>query len=164
MLGEALKRIAANEFLSGRGSDLYGPLIGSWSITSTWYSAEGGERSGRGEWHFDRILGGLGVQDVLFSDGSSPHEYGTSVRTYDDTADIWRIVWMQPYSGEFVVLEGRSEGEQIVQEGRALNGERERVERWRFIDITNSSFTWLGESSSDGKNWRVEQRMDAHRM
>lgn len=164
MSGEALKRIVADDFAGAREADLYAPLIGSWSITSTWHDAEGGERCGRGEWHFDRILGGLGVQDVLFSEGAAPRECRTSVRAYDEGANVWRIVWMQPSSGEFVVLEGRSEGDEIVQEGTALDGEPGRLERWRFVDITDSSFTWLGESSSDGDTWRVEQRMDARRM
>ena len=161
MAGEALRRIVAKE--EPLGSDLYGPMIGSWSITSTWYDLEGTEKSGRGEWHFDRILGGLGVQDVLLSTGAPSHEYGTSVRTYDATADVWRIVWMQPHAGEFTVLEGRSKGEEIVQEGRSLSRPGE-LQRWRFIDITDTSFTWLGESSTDGGNWRLEQRMDARRM
>ena len=163
-MGEALRRIAAEGAPGEGGSDLYGPLIGSWAITSTWYDGHGGERSGRGEWHFDRILGSLGVQDVLFTEGSPPSEYGTSLRTYDAAADVWHVVWMQPSAGEFVTLTGRREGDEIVQEGRALNGDGTRVERWRFVDVAESSFTWLGEASTDGKSWRLEQRMDARRM
>ena len=162
MSGEALKKLFAEDPVVEQ-SDLYAPLIGSWSITSTWYDSEGGEKSGRGEWHFDRILGGLGVQDVLFSAEAPPHEYGTSVRTYDVIAGVWRIVWMQPHAGEFVVLEGRGEGNAIIQEGRAFDKPGE-LQRWRFVDVTDTSFTWLGESSSDGENWRLEQRMDARRM
>ncbi|HEX2296408.1 MAG TPA: hypothetical protein VHN37_14010 [Actinomycetota bacterium] len=118
-----------------------------------------------GQRHFERILGGLGVQDVLFAEGSRPHEYGTSVRTYDAGEGIWRVVWMQPEGGEFAALVARADGDEILQEGRPLNGEGDRLERWRFVDLTKDTFTWLGEASDDGgRTWRLEQRMDARRM
>lgn len=162
MAGEALNRIGTGE--SARGSDLYEPLIGSWSITSTWYDPDGTERSRPGEWHFERILGGLGVQDVLFSTGAAAHEYGTTVRTYDPAEDVWHVVWMQPGGGEFVAQKARGAGRDIVQEGRPLNESGGRAQRWRFIDITESSFTWLGESSDDGQEWRLDQRLDGRRV
>lgn len=46
-----------------------------------------------------------------------------------------------------------------------MNGEGDRLERWRFVDLTKDTFTWLGEASDDGgRTWRLEQRMDARRM
>jgi hypothetical protein len=112
MAGEALKRLATKE--SNDYSGLYAPLIGSWEIEATWYDTNGETRHGRGEWHFEWILGGLGVQDVLFAIGSAPHEYGTSIRTYDSTLDAWHVVWMQPASGEFVALVGYGQNNGIV--------------------------------------------------
>jgi hypothetical protein len=46
---------------------LYGQFVGSWDIDATWYEREGGQRKGTGEWHFAWILGGRGIQDVLFA-------------------------------------------------------------------------------------------------
>jgi hypothetical protein len=146
-------------------SDLYEPLIGSWAIGSTSYDADANERHGRGEWHFERILRGLGVQDVLFAEGSALHEYGTSLRTFDRAAGVWHVVWMQPGAGEFATLIARANGDEIVQEGRALNHGENRIERWRFVDLTTDTFTWLGEVSTDGgESWELEQRMDARRV
>ncbi len=51
MVGDVLNRIAAATARHA-GSDLYGQLIGSWSIQLTWYDADGNQRSARGEWHF----------------------------------------------------------------------------------------------------------------
>jgi hypothetical protein len=44
---------------------LYGQFVGSWDIDATWYAHDGTRRTGRGEWHFNWILGGRGIQDVL---------------------------------------------------------------------------------------------------
>ncbi len=141
---------------------LYGQFVGSWDITSTWFKT-GGERSeGKGEWHFAWILGGRGVQDVLFRSGATPDKFGTTVRCYDPRSDVWHISWMQPSGGEFVHLIGRKVGNRIVQESQ-LSASRRR-ERWTFIDITENSFLWRGESSDDnGVSWTLEQEMRARR-
>ena len=143
---------------------LYGRFVGSWSIESTWYAKDRGGRKGRGEWHFSWILGGRGVQDILYSLGAAPAERGTTIRCYDEAADLWHLAWMQPAEGEFVHLLGRAEGERIVQveEGAGRDG---RLARWSFADIEASSFLWIGESSADGgRSWELEQEMRARRM
>lgn len=137
---------------------LYGQLVGSWDVEATWYDAEGGSRGGRGEWHFAWILGGRGIQDVLFASGASPHEFGTSLRCYDESLDAWHITWMQPQGGEYVHLIGRREDDRIVQE--ATNSDPGRRERWSFTDVSSDSFVWVDEVSLDGgATWRLEQEM-----
>jgi hypothetical protein len=141
---------------------LYGQFVGAWNIDATWYEANGRFRKGKGEWYFNWILGGRGIQDVLFASGSSPHQFGTTLRCYDVDQDVWVITWMQPYGGEFVHLLGRKKGDRIVQEGIGTNAHRR--ERWSFSDITPDSFLWLGEVSFDeGHTWFLEQEMRATR-
>jgi hypothetical protein len=57
MCGIALSRLAADETHPTAGSDLYERLLGAWSIESEWYEGDK-KRTGRGEWYFERILGG----------------------------------------------------------------------------------------------------------
>ena len=141
---------------------LYGQFIGSWNIESTWHEKDGGIRKGKGEWYFNWILGGRGIQDVLFAAGASAHQFGTTLRCYDPALDVWHVTWMQPYGGEFVHLIGRKVGNRIVQEG--TGSDPRRRERWSFTDITPDSFSWLGEVSfDDGKTWLLEQEMRATR-
>lgn len=141
----------------------YAPLIGSWDIKSTWYSAEGITREAEGEWHFDWILGGWGVQDVLFVRGSAPDHRGTTIRCFDESSDVWRVVWMAPRGGEFVSLVGRRVGERIVQDGEALDGSSRQ--RWTISDISANNFLWQGESSRDGGvTWMLDQEMWATRQ
>jgi hypothetical protein len=49
----------------------------------------------------------------------------------------------------------------IEQEGVQADG---RPIKWRFTDLTESSFRWLGYISEDnGETWRLEQEMLARR-
>lgn len=141
---------------------LYGQFIGSWDIDSTWYERDGGGKKGKGEWHFSWILGGRGIQDVLFRSGAPSHQFGTTLRCYDPAIDAWHVTWMQPYGGEFLHLLGRQIGDRIVQEG--IDTVQNRRERWSFTEITPDTFVWLGETSSDnGATWLLEQEMRANR-
>jgi len=143
---------------------LYGRFVGSWSVESIWHFQEREGRKGEGEWHFSWILGGRGVQDVLYSLGSPACERGTTIRCYDETADLWHVTWMQPAEGEFVHLIGRAEGERVVQVEKG-SGQGGRIARWSFADMTASSFLWIGESSMDGgASWSLEQEMKARRI
>jgi hypothetical protein len=137
---------------------LFGQFVGSWDMDGTWYDRSGGRRKGKGEWHFAWILGGRGIQDVLFASGALPHQRGTSLRCYDIAKDVWHVVWMQPASSEFVHLTGQKVGERIALEG--VDFGQGPLRRWSFIDITPNSFTWLGEVlNEDGVTWFLEQEM-----
>lgn len=142
---------------------LYGQFVGTWQIESAWFKGEKIARKARGTWVFGWILGGRGVQDVLFTAGAKPAQYGTTLRAYDELLDAWHISWMMPESGEFVDLLGRRIGDRIVQEG--LGNDYLRRERWSFTEIAPDSFVWLGEVSFDrGATWVLEQRMRATRV
>ena len=141
---------------------LYGKLIGSWRVESTWFDKGVPVRNATGEWHFTWILGGNGIQDVLFADGFAKEKYGTTIRCYDSQSGYWRATWMQPGYHEFAQMIGRYENNEIVQEIMGLTGKREI---WRFKDITENEFTWLDQVSfDDGKTWTVEQEMRCHRF
>ncbi len=138
----------------------FGQFVGSWDIDGIWYQPDGSPRTGKGEWHFDWILGGTGIQDVLFASGAPRHQFGSTYRCYDKTIDAWHLTWMQPASGEFVNLIGRQLGENVVCETADTQPRR----RWSFTEITPNSFHWLGEVSHDnGATWFLEQEMKAAR-
>jgi hypothetical protein len=148
----------------GAPASPFDALIGSWNIRARWFAPDGTtSREAEGEWHFSWILGGWGVQDVLFVKGASASERGTSMRCYDPTADVWRVVWMMPKGNEFVSLEARIESAKVIQEGISLRGDSRQ--RWTFLEVTSSSFLWQGESSVDGGvSWRLDQEMRGARQ
>jgi hypothetical protein len=141
---------------------LYGQFVGSWSVHSTTFHADGSRTERQGEWHFAWILGGRGIQDVLFAREAPAQQYGTTLRCYDATNAVWRVTWMMPGGGEYANLIGRQIGDRIVQEG--VGPDPRRVERWTFSDITPTTFLWRGEVSFDqGTTWTLEQEMRASR-
>jgi hypothetical protein len=108
------------------------------------------------------ILGGRGIQDVLFAKGAPNYEYGTTVRGYDRSIGAWRVTWMQPAGPEFGYLIGRKIGNRIELEVTGLPMHH-RI-RWSFNDITASQFVWMDEESFDfGKTWKTRQVMKAKR-
>ena len=158
--GRALNLLPADSKASGDWPDLYGPLIGSWTVESSFVGLDGATQRANGHWHFERILGGMGVQDVLFAEGSPPERYGTSLRVVDPRTGLWHVVWMQPGAGEFVALVGRADGDGIVHQGHPLDDPQGPQQRWSFTDISRTSFKWTGEASNDGgSSWSLEQTM-----
>ena len=138
--------------------DVYGRLLGSWEIDNRYYDeSDQAWHASTLEWHFGRILDGMGVQDVLRGRGGA----GTTVRVFDRRAGLWRVGWFGPVAGEFATLVGRADGEAIVQEGTGTDG---RPIRWTFPLIKPDSFEWQGHISDDsGHTWRLEQEMRARR-
>ena len=129
---QALELLAADGPFSEHADKLmlYGQFVGSWDIHSTNFNTDGTRTERQGEWHFAWVLGGRGVQDVLFAVGAPAHKYGTTLRCYDETAEVWRVAWMAPGGGEFANLIGRRIGDRIVQEG--TGPDLRRLERWTF--------------------------------
>ena len=136
---------------------LYAPLIGSWDVELTTYGADGTPtETVTGEWHFAWVLGGRGVQDVLFAAGAAPAERGTTLRVRDPDTGQWHVVYMQPHTGEFLALTARPEDGSIVQEGAGPNG----TEVWTFSDITPTTFAWRCEIDGRLAQWMGAQRRD----
>ena len=135
--------------------DLYDPLIGSWDVESS--------LAGAGEWHFERVFGGLGVQDTIFPVGAPPERHGITLRSFDEEAGVWRAFYTSPGDREFVALVGRADGDRIVHDGEDLTNPG-RVLRWTFLEVAESSFVWHGEASADGgATWALEHEMRAAR-
>ncbi len=163
--------MTSSAFLDALGADgpstdragkmgLYGRFIGSWDLDVTHFPEDAPMRRRGGEWHFGWVLEGRAIQDVWIvpqrvqrDRGDGPGPYGTTLRIYDTKLDAWRIQWSEPVGQIFLQMIGRAEGDDIVQLGTDENG---RTIRWSFREITDRSFLWRGESSTDrGANWRL---------
>jgi hypothetical protein len=75
---------------------------------------------------------------------------GMSLSTYDEDAGVWRQCWVDS-RGRFTVVSGGFDGEAMD-----LRTEGEPFKRARWRDITDESFTWTLEESSDrGRSWEL---------
>jgi len=135
---------------------IYDWLIGSWDVDVIDYLEDNKTLHTQGEWHFSWVLEGRAIEDVWIAPKRSlrtgipahpRNRYGISFRYFDDTKQKWCVNWFNPISGSSDKLYGRKEGEKIIHEGLDDDG---NLMRWSFTDITNNSFHWLGEISSDG--------------
>jgi hypothetical protein len=136
------------------------------------HALDGSHRRTEGEVHFDWVLEGRAIQDVWiyparrFRTGEAPAEswyrYGSTFRWYDPAIDAWHITWFDPNRAVELRQIGRAQGSEIVQIGEDHSG---LLRRWRFVDITSESFTWVGEVSWDkGSTWRQETHMRASKV
>jgi hypothetical protein len=152
-------------------SDVYGWLVGSWTLEVRRYAGVDVTGRGlRGELHAARVLEGRGVQDtwIMPPRGSRPgadptqNMYGTTLRTWDSALGAWRIAWSNPARNHYEQQIGRWSGKDIVQLGVRANG---TTTRWMFTEITGSSFRWLGDAlGSDGTTWIREGEFLATRV
>jgi hypothetical protein len=138
--------------------ELYGWLVGDWTMTAITYPDGGPPRNGTGEIYFRWVLEGRAIQDVWILHGSF---YGTTLRIYDPGLDAWHILWSDPVRQYYSRQLGRRQGNDIVQ----LGTQDGVIRRWRFTDIRPDSFRWLGEVSADeGKTWRLDSDYRATRI
>lgn len=149
---------------------LYGQFVGSWELDIEWHPPTGVVRAA-GEWHFGWVLDGRAIQDVWIFParrlrGSLPaaqpwHFYGSTFRWYEPAIDAWHIRYFEPTRPFEMRQLGRAVGADIVQVGEDHNGIQRR---WRFVEIAQRSFRWIGEASWDrGATWTLELEMQARR-
>jgi hypothetical protein len=171
-MSEMIEALAADGPLPGRAGklSLFGQFVGTWDAEISFFGLDGKapEQRHAGEWRFGWVLEGRAIQDVLTSplpeeraNGAETVEYGTTLRFYDARIDAWRVTWIAPPFGRVVNLIGRPDGDDILLEGRAPNGE---LVRWSFSEITSESFRWQGRVSTDeGRTWALAEEMRLRR-
>jgi hypothetical protein len=150
--------------------DLYGFLIGSWTLELTAYPDDGNVTHSTGEAHVAWVLNGRAIQDIFINPDRSERTpdspkfanwYGTTFRYFDPTIRAWRVFWLNPDDGVRAELIGRRRGNDILQEGHFPDG---TPIRWTFSEITTNSCRWRGERlEPDGKSWRLQVEFLARR-
>jgi hypothetical protein len=121
------------------------------------------------EIHFAWVLEGRAIQDVWITPARpergdvKPDQmnwWGTTLRVFDPKSQLWHAVWTDPVSGYRIELEGKREGDNIVQIGTRGG----RPIRWVFSQITARTFAWHGHIlNTDGTTWDLEVEIAAAR-
>jgi hypothetical protein len=144
----------------------FGQFVGSWELDVSYYGADGTGDQTTAEWHWSWILGGKAILDVLVLPArpSAPptDSYHTLVRVFDQSQDLWKVVWVAPQFGTVYKLTGSfSDDGGVVLHGDPHDGE---PTRWVFSDVTPNTFLWEGfVKDAPDSDWRLEQRMTAQR-
>ncbi|MDE2449552.1 MAG: hypothetical protein KGO22_11310 [Gammaproteobacteria bacterium] len=153
----------------GSAADAFSWLIGGWVADVKDIDEDGSVRTGTGEWWFSWVLEGRAIQDVWIVPSradrmdkrqTANNRYGSTIRYFDRTGDLWRIVWINPISHALNTLQGRRSGNWIVLEGTHAD----TPIRWSCQDIESDSFLWRGEEKTKDGDWRLSAEFRLERM
>ncbi|MGD8428309.1 MAG: hypothetical protein PVH63_11820 [Balneolaceae bacterium] len=131
--------------------------VGTWDLT--WKASDGTIQ--RGTNHIEKILGGKVVMENFEAKTGRLKGYeGKSVSVYEKRTGTWKQTWVDN-SSEYIDLVGKVDGNKRIfwTETTGPNGEK-TLKRMVFYDITENSFTWDWESSTDnGDSWQLRWRI-----
>lgn len=154
----------------GKKAATFNRLVGSWNVEVFDIENDGARRVTEGEWHFGWVLEGRALQDVLIV----PHRvdrhlemplkgnrFVTALRLFDRALDAWRVFFVDPLSGAYIAMVARIDGEEVIEEGRDLNGD---VYRKILSNLSDDSFRAREEvSRDDGATWQETTQILARR-
>lgn len=140
---------------------LFGQFVGDWDIVSVKSPNPSGVAfNAGGEVHFAWILDGRAIQDVWMTyDGESKRAVpvGTTIRVYDPGSGAWKSTWISVVRHTVQTFIARQFREDVILEGIT---DAAKPQRWVFSEITQDSFRWHSEESSDdGESWILTEEM-----
>jgi hypothetical protein len=164
------EHLIAGEPFGPVASDLatFGRFIGSWDLRWSRPGDDDAPTEQLGELHFGWVLGGRAVQDVWIvpsadspDAGQRPYAFwGSTIRFFDAELGAWRSTWVEPVSGRVRKFIGRP----VDGEIHLVSTDDTPFLRWRFTEISDDRFVWLGELSTDeARTWELEEQMVATR-
>jgi len=139
---------------------LFDRVAGSWDVAYTNIRDDGARDKVRGELLVGWVLDGRALQDlwIQFPKPGEDRFIGTTLRFYDADRKKWRVTWVSAIANAVTLLEGSEEDGRIALYNDSPKGRT----RWTFSNITDRTFVWQGELSTDGgKTWRMRED---HRM
>jgi hypothetical protein len=145
-------------------------LIGRWWCEAKLKLANGEWQTFQGAWLGRYILDGYVIADEYRMTGAHGEVIvlGTNFRAYDAARQKWNIKWLDGIAGTWVDLGAeelggvRFDGQSVIyvfkepMAGHALT-------RATYTNISDTHFTWRGESSNDGRTWTEFMVVECHR-
>lgn len=136
--------------------------VGEWELS--WTDNEG--NPGKGTNVIEKILDGKVIQEHFQSIGGKLEGYkGTSISVYNPQRESWHQAWADNQGG-YIDMKGSIDGNKRIFQTGARPGPQggSIISRMVFYDITENSFTWDWESSTDeGKTWTLNWRINYKR-
>lgn len=146
-------------------------LLGEWRCVARVTSADGEWHTFRARWVGRVILDGYAIADEYrMTDASGDLiVLGMNVRTYDEKAQEWNLRWLDALTGRWVDLAPpelggvRFDGPSITYAFREPMA-AQAYTRATYTRVSDTGFTWRGEGSDDGTNWREFMVIEACRL
>ena len=134
--------------------DYWGELIGGWNLDYVEGRGTAKEKHVKGEWYFERVLEGLGIQDIFICPAREERkdpkkgEYSATIRMYNPAKKAWDMVYT--CYGNMSRFTGTKEKGRVV-----LTNNHNKNNRWVFTEITPESFHWQNESTLKDGTLRI---------
>lgn len=118
--------------------------LGEWALK--WKDTDGKDRNGKNV--ITKTLGGCVIEENFTAGDNSL--IGRSLSVYNPVKKVWQQTWVDN-NGAYMEFTGGKDNENMYLQRKVLNKQgKEIIQKMTFTDITNDSFKWLWESSSDG--------------
>jgi len=131
-------------------------LIGRWSCEVTVIQEDGSETTLQATWTGRYILDGYVIADEYRMKDAKGGlvMLGENYRAYDTSKDTWNMKWLEALSGTWLDLAPERLGG-VISDENAVEYKMEynpgEIHRIRFSEITDDSFTWTVDISTDGE-------------
>lgn len=132
--------------------------VGEWNLI--WTDGQGDP--GKGTNSIQKILDDVVIQENFHAtEGRLAGYLGKSMSVYNPQRQSWHQAWVDNQGG-YIDLHGMIDGEKRIfqtDEREGPNGTK-IISRMVFYDISDQSFTWDWESSTDdGESWTLNWRI-----
>lgn len=135
-------------------------LVGQWRCDARLKSKDGPWQHFHVRWAGQYILDGYAIADeyTMTEPTGALVVLGMNFRTYDASKRAWHIKWLNGLSGTWTDLVSGDLGGISITDQAITYSFREPVAaqaytKATYTNISKDHFTWLGESSNDGKSW-----------
>ena len=128
-------------------------FVGDWDLTSL---DPAGNVVGRARTSARWILDETTIQDDYYGLDPAGNVVfrGTSLRTFDPRTRRWVVHWAMANQPGYTYIDARWEDGELLGDGRGFDGGGEFVERYRYYDITTTSYSFaLSRSYDGGESW-----------
>lgn len=131
-------------------------LLGDWKLNSKYLKQDGSFGSAVYRSSVEYTLGRNATADYfcLIGPDGSLDTNGITVRTYDKRSKKWRMIFYTKDLNFYTIFSGDYIDGEFIFEGKGIEYGRKFMEKVKFYNITESSYSWkMNRSYDNGKTW-----------
>lgn len=137
-------------------TDHMGFLIGNWDYKARGYVGNGNykDMSYQSKVHYVFDKKAIHEEFGFYKEGTQFVSLGVTVRSYDEKASKWRMIWYSTNLNAITTMIGEFKNGEFHFDGKGTEGQYQFLEKIVFYDIKKDSYKWKMDRSYDGgNNW-----------
>jgi len=152
----------AQDATPAQGLDQIAFFIGEWDVDAL--SPDGSQIVGKARTEARYILDGTAIQDDYYGLDRAGNTIfrGTSIRTYIPATGRFVVHWAMANTPGYTYIDVELRDGELHGDGRGFDGRGEFVERYRYFDITDTSYSFeMSRSYDGGDTWQPQANLRA---